>query len=320
MSKIEWTDKTWNPIIGCNKVSQGCDNCYAETIANRLSRIETTRHYRNVVSNGMWNGVTTFVQSQLTKPADWKKPCKIFVCSMGDLFHESIPFSWIDAVFSIMSDNDRHIYQVLTKRPLRVIQFYDWKRNEFGVEWRPKDNVWLGVSVENRDQIKRIDYLFYVYAKVRFISAEPLLGYLNISDYLKSRDPEWRLNWVIAGGESGRKARPVHPEWIRSLRDQCSYYNTPFFFKQWGEWHTDWINMQTKEPVFRMYIDHEQWTRKNWVKKGDSCISLDGKLCKNGLDMKEAKYPVAIMQKVGKSKSGRLLDCKEYKQFPDIDF
>lgn len=316
-TKINWTDETWNPIIGCSKVSAGCDNCYAEKMAIRLSSIESTKIYKNVVVNGAWSGLTVFVQDQLLKPAKWKKPRKIFVCSMGDLFHESIPFPWIDAVFSVMSDNDQHIYQVLTKRPKRMAKFYKWKKLQCGIPWQAKDNVWLGVTVEYSDHIGRIIDLLDIPAKIHFLSLEPLLGPLQISPALHVGtccENENVINWVIAGGESGSNARPMHPEWVRSLRDQCKHAAVPFFFKQWGAWYTDWFNITTTEPIHKMFADFRQWTQKLWVKKGDACIDMDGKLCKCGGDLETATYPVAIMQKTGKD--GNTLDGRKHEEFP----
>ena len=337
-TKIEWTNETWNPIIGCSKISEGCKNCYAERMAGRLSNITKTAYYLKVVEQNRpallvikglpkWNGETQFINQQLLKPTQWKKPRKIFVCSMGDLFHESIPFEWIDVVFSIMSDIDQHIYQVLTKRPFRMQQFYDWKAKQLGVKWQAKDNVWIGVTVESQEQVYRILPLLKVPSKIRFISCEPLLSNIDLYPWLdeyigpsETGHNDWLngLNWVIVGGESGPEARPMHPEWVRSLKNQCKISGTPFFFKQWGEWYTDWLNIQTKEPVFKMYPNYQKFQQKLWVRKGDSCIDMNGKICKNGGDMKTASYPVAIMQKIGKQKSGVILDGKEYKQFPKI--
>lgn len=252
--KISWLNmpgykpETWNPIIGCSKVSPGCDNCYAERMANRLAGIAGNIEYASVIQSdsNKWNGKTTLVDNALTKPLLWKTPRMVFVCSMADLFHESVPFEWINAVFSVMSDLDQHIYVILTKRPERMLEFYDWKCNQHQAEWRPKDNIWIGVTAENQEQFnKRIFYLLKVPAAKRFVSIEPMLGPVDLWKIFPVnseihemnsllRNP--KLDWVICGGESGSKARPMHPAWARSLSEQCKGAQVPFFFKQWGTW------------------------------------------------------------------------------------
>lgn len=273
MSKIEWTEQTWNPIIGCNKLSSGCKNCYAEKMAKRLSEIQATEYYKNVVfrhplavNYGKWNGTTHFVESQLDKPLKRKRPTMYFVCSMGDMFHESVPFEWIDAIFSIMSDCDNHTYQILTKRPKRISDFFQWKWKQCGklnnddfIPWYPKDNIWFGVTAENQEMAnKRIPILLKIPVKIRFISVEPMLeevdltelglpsdkfGFINslygtaFNSKIGGHKTKSKIDWVIYGGESGHNARPMHPDWVRSLRDQCKAANVPFFFKQWGKWY-----------------------------------------------------------------------------------
>lgn len=233
MSKIEWTDKTWNPVTGCTKVSQGCKNCYAERLYERFN------------GKGTFKNVTCH-QNRLSYPARWKRPAMVFVNSMSDLFHEDVPFTFINAVFSVMSDCDRHTYQVLTKRPERMLEFFKWKSEEHGIPWEPKPNVWIGVSVENQEAAdERIPLLLQVPAAVRFLSCEPLLGPLDLKKEMGAYTAGnaspfariWlnKLQWVICGGESGPGARPMHPAWVRVLRDQCKEAGVPFFFKQWGE-------------------------------------------------------------------------------------
>lgn len=240
--------ETWNPIVGCSKVSPGCDNCFAEKQAFIRSFNSNTPQYKNVVVNHPldpryreWNGKTHLVKSALHKPAKWKKPRMIFTVDMGDLFHESTPFEWIDAVFSVMSDNDQHIYVLLTKRPERVVKFYDWKKAQHDILWEPKVNIWFGFTIENQDEANnRLPYFNFFRAAVKFVSIEPMLSPINFSESI-GHSLKWHagglkncISWVICGGETGPKARPMHPDWVRSLRDQCKTAGTPFYFKQWG--------------------------------------------------------------------------------------
>jgi protein gp37 len=208
---IEWTDATWNPVTGCTKISPGCKNCYAERLAVRIRAMGNPR-YRNGFA-------VTFQSDQLELPLRWRQPRRIFVNSMSDLFHESIPESYIQRVFRVMEQAPWHIFQILTKRSKRLAAIAST------LPW--PSNVWQGVSVESVRYLSRVDHLRQVPAAVRFISVEPLLGPI----------PELRLvgiHWVIVGGESGPKHRDVSPEWVRMVRDQCLEANVPFFFKQWG--------------------------------------------------------------------------------------
>ena len=251
MSKIEWTNKTWNPIIGCSKISEGCQNCYAEKMAFRLANIENTEYYASVlkfekgINNGKltppddilkpnWNDNTYFVKSQLKKPLNRKKPTMYFVCSMGDLFHENVPFEWIDNVFSITQKCLHHTFQILTKRPEIMKDYFDSRHIK-----RHYHNIWLGVTTENQKAAnERIPILFQISASKRFISCEPLLEpiNLNVADWLCKGYPGKTmysyLDWVIAGPETGPKARPMQKEWIESLHRQCKDSNTPFFDKK----------------------------------------------------------------------------------------
>ncbi|AGL02462.1 DUF5131 family protein [Desulfoscipio gibsoniae] len=210
-SKIEWTEATWNPVTGCSKISQGCKNCYAERLAKRLHAMGNPR-YKNGFN-------VTLHRDLVSLPLKWKKPRMIFVNSMSDLFHEEIPFEFIKAVFNTMVNADHHIFQVLTKRNKRMIELAPM------LPW--PNNIWMGVTVENQAVINRIHDLRQTPAKIKFISAEPLLS--DLPDF-----PCKGVDWVIAGGESGPGARPMHPDWARSLRDQCQDAGVPFFFKQWG--------------------------------------------------------------------------------------
>lgn len=210
-SSIEWTEATWNPTTGCNKVSPGCAHCYAERFAERWRGIPG-HPYEQGFDIKIWPG-------RLTMPLSWKKPRLIFVNSMSDLFHDEIPLEFIENVFNVMKKADWHQFQVLTKRPHRMLEIANH------IEYWPA-NVWAGVSVESQAWLWRIEVLENIPAKIRFVSCEPLLGPLKL--------PLDNLHWIIVGGESGVGARPMQIEWVRSIREQCLKANVPFFFKQWG--------------------------------------------------------------------------------------
>jgi protein gp37 len=210
-SHIEWTDTTWNPVTGCSKVSQGCKNCYAERLAHRLQAMGLHR-YRNGFD-------VTLHEQAIDEPFRWKKPRKVFVNSMSDLFHEEIPLEYIQRVFAVMSSVPRHTFQILTKRSNRL--------REVAGQLPWPSNVWMGVSVESNDMLFRVTDLEAVPAAVRFLSCEPLLGPL-------SQIPLAHIHWVIVGGESGPGARPMEPSWVQEILHQCRAANVPFFFKQWG--------------------------------------------------------------------------------------
>ena len=212
-SHIEWTEMTWNPVTGCDKVSDGCRYCYAESFARRLQAMGNDK-YRDGFK-------LTLHPDVLQEPFRWKKPRVVFVNSMSDLFHKDVPVDYIRDVFEVMRQNPQHVFQVLTKRA-DVLRYYDSEDQLF---W--PHNVWMGVSVENARNIDRIDLLRQTRAKVKFLSCEPLLGPLS-SMNLDG------IDWVIVGGESGRRARTIDPEWVQEIREQCLAANVPFFFKQWG--------------------------------------------------------------------------------------
>lgn len=292
----KWTPgKVWNPVTGCNKVSQGCKNCYAERIAHRFWG---DRKFTDV----------RFHPERLEEPDHWKKPSRVFVNSMSDLFHEVIPDVAIAQVFDEMISHPRHTFMVLTKRPQRALAFAKW----YGT-WDTTDrNIWMGVSVENQAAAdERIPLLLQMPAAVRFVSCEPLLGpvdldwinykHLTMIDSLTGRNgfpfPHAeggdRIDWVIVGGESGQRARPMHPKWALAIRNQCSMAGTPLFFKQWGEWilaeNTDgWKT--TGDPEFPAL--HPR-LGTCWV-EGDPFI------------------------KVGKKAAGRLLGGREWSDFPKV--
>lgn len=219
-SAIEWTQATWNPTTGCDRVSAGCDHCYAMTLAKRLKAMGQPRYQADgdPRTSGPGFGVTCHPEA-LALPRTWRRPRLVFVNSMSDLFHARVPLEFIQDVFNVMLETPQHTYQLLTKRARRLHRLAPY------LQW--PENVWMGVSVENSDTAGRIDDLRTVPAKVRFLSCEPLIGPL---DALKLDG----ISWVIVGGESGKGARPVKSEWVRSIKDQCEDAGVAFFFKQWG--------------------------------------------------------------------------------------
>lgn len=365
-TKIEWAEKVWNPVTGCSKISPGCENCYAERMAFRLRGrcgYPADEPFRVTLHPG-----------RLEEPIHWWKPDTIFVCSMGDLFHEDVPFSYIAAVFGIMAKCiPHHRFIVLTKRPGRMKEFFEWlyasaadltarpfrrgvpydddkinlfvmqQAREYGARidvmrcW-PLSNVWLGVTAENQEMAdKRIPILLQIPAAVRFVSVEPMLGPINLRKWLfyqmrctKCKDTGWvtglerpclwcnpggefrssvspaekfkpKLDWVICGGETGPDARPMHPDWVRSLRDQCQSAGVPFFFKSWGEW------------VCR------PWSSDNGRKR-ELCLGMDGTsvYAQVGHMMGFRKPGEALMVRVGKKAAGRLLDGRTWEEMPGV--
>jgi protein gp37 len=214
-STIEWTDTTWNPVTGCTKVSKGCDNCYAERFSER---------FRGVAGHPFETGFDlTLRPERVSQPLSWKRPRMVFVNSMSDLFHKKIPASYISQVFDTMERTPWHVYQVLTKRSSLLRKFVN-QRYPSGLA---PQHIWLGVSIEDRAALVRLKHLQETRASIRFVSFEPLLGPVGPVDLTG-------IHWAIAGGESGNKARPVDPLWVRELRDQCVASGVAFFFKQWG--------------------------------------------------------------------------------------
>ncbi len=210
-SKIEWTGSTWNPLTGCTKISEGCRYCYAERMARRLRAMGQPNY-----SNGFR---LTLHEHVLHLPLTWKRPQMVFVNSMSDLFHEDVPFEFVRKVFDIMGRAHMHTFQVLTKRSERLMDLSS------SLLWPP--NVWMGVTLENADYCFRLNHLKETNARIKFLSVEPMLGRISDLDLTG-------IDWVIVGGESGPKARPMQAIWVREIRDLCSTSRTPFFFKQWG--------------------------------------------------------------------------------------
>lgn len=322
-SGIEWTDMTWNPVSGCSKVSQGCKNCYAERV---FPRPYPGRAFTDVRTH----------PDRLDQPLRLRQGRRIFVNSMSDLFHEDVPFEFIADVFAVMACTTRHTYQVLTKRPNRMRDFFVWLAEDTVFDWPeridpvrvwpqwkpandkhggydncgpvwPLQNVWLGVSVEDPPTAaERIRELLQTPAAVRFISAEPLLAAIHIKSYLLDNNlkliengkvpsgPDPAINWVIAGGETGLKARPTHPDWFRSLRDQCADAGTPFFFKQWGEW----------APLHLHKTADSDLNIMKWPASA-------GRRHPNGPEINFER-----MARVGKKAAGRTLDGREHSDLP----
>lgn len=250
-TKIEWAEKSWNPISGCSPVSEGCQNCYAERMAKRLAgRFGYPKDDPFRV---------TLHAERLNDPLKWKKPTKIFVCSMGDLFHPLVKDEWIRFIWWGMVHTKLHQFLILTKRPIRMKEFLEKFYGQFfeRIEFMTPDNIWLGVSVENQKRAdERIPILLQIPAKVRFVSVEPMLGPVDLARIKLSQHTTFdclatyaysnpnhvpyqgnRLDWVILGGETGPGARPMHPDWARSVRDQCQEAGVPFFFKNMGSAH-----------------------------------------------------------------------------------
>jgi protein gp37 len=223
-SSIEWTEATWNPTTGCDRVSPGCDHCYALTLARRLKAMGGAKYQADgdPRTSGPGFGITVHPDA-LELPHRWGTPRVVFVNSMSDLFHAKVPLAFIRDVFAVMADTPRHTYQVLTKRSLRLRRLAD------SIDW--PDNVWMGVSVENAGQLQRVDDLRTVPARVRFLSAEPLLGPLFTPAAALDLTG---IDWVITGGESGAGARACDPDWVRAVRDACASSGVAFFHKQWG--------------------------------------------------------------------------------------
>lgn len=315
-SKIEWTDATWNPITGCSVFSPGCTNCYAMRLAGTRLKHHPSRKglTQDTKAGPVWTGEVRFNEAWLDQPLRWKTPHRIFVVAHGDLFAEAVPDEWIDRVFAVMALAPQHTFQCLTKRAARMREYLSaLEARGAGLcrathrliqgdpgeapPW-PLPNVWLGVSVEDQARAdERIPELLATPTAKRFISAEPLLGEIEVLDWLTG--PGFAgIDWVIAGGESGTGARPMRPDWARSLRDQCQAAGVPFFFKQWGAWlpgeNLGWPLARWQDGVHGSHqsIDHE-W--RHFTTPGE--------------------YG-AFAINIGKRAAGRLLDGRTWDGFP----
>ena len=245
-TQIEWTDATWNPVVGCSIVSAGCTNCYAMEMARRLQAMNIGKYKGLTRRSGkrtIWNGVVREDAAALDIPLRWKKPKTIFVNSMSDLFHERVTDAFILRVWEVMRATPHHHYQVLTKRPERMGALVRSKLSDV------LPNVWLGTSVENSDAVERVDHLRSIPSAIRFVSFEPLIGSIGKIDLTG-------IDWAIVGGESGRSARPIREEWIDEIYDQCLLHQTAFFFKQWGTWGKD-NERRSKKANGRKYRGQE---------------------------------------------------------------
>jgi protein gp37 len=321
-TKISWTERTWNPLAGCTRASEGCDNCYAAVMSHRLEAmaladivngkspgkkakyIGTTSKAKN--GHIAFNGKINLDYDALNEPYAWKKPVMVFVNSMSDLFHKDVPLEFVAKVFQVMVDTPQHTYQVLTKRPERMEGIIDWifSGNEV------PSHIWLGTSVENQEQANiRIPHLIDTNAKIRFLSCEPLLGGIDLAKAMQFTHednegygivPLNYLSWIIAGGESGKKARPVHPNWLRLLRDQCASYDVPYFLKQWGE-----------------YAPAGEWYDTVHCFLMDSRTGMQSPVVGGWKKWNDAKY-YEPMRKFGKKMSGNVLDGKVWQEFPVI--
>lgn len=349
---ISWTDETWNPVVGCSIVSPACTNCYAMAMAARIERMAPAQgrqtHYagttREVKGKPVWTGKLALAPGHvLTAPLRWRRPRRVFVNSMSDLFHEDMPDEWIDRVFAIMALSPQHTFQVLTKRAERMRGYVTslsahaerdsangltayWQTrlcdaNPVGTlpitksdvdralgrfpkfdydpptpSW-PLPNVWLGVSAERQDEADlRIPHLLQTPAAVRFVSAEPLLGPIDFLTWLDG------LDWIIAGGESGPGARPTHPDWVRSIRDQCAAAGVAFHFKQWGEWRygSDFAPDAKVVLLDGRVLDAAR----------DQLLAADR-------DARISDLNPTMMRRVGKARAGRMLDGVIHDAFPE---
>lgn len=324
---ISWADASWNPIVGCTRVSAGCDNCYAIRDANRLAGNPNAKV--SAVFAGLaerrgsgrldWTGEIKTLPERLDIPLGWKRPKRIFVNSQSDLFHHGVPDEFIDRVFNVMGVCEElgrgHVFQVLTKRPARMLDYLRtrghaaWNSGRLGRAAYPPRNVWLGVSVENQATAdERIPLLLQTPAAVRWISAEPLLGPITLARWIPVElrpgidvdidgfywpdgraDPTKHLNWLVVGGESGPNARPMHPAWARAIRDECAVAGVPFHFKQHGAWrHCDEMPLDD----YQDFINRVPWRSDPGPGNG--------------------------FLKLGKHRAGRLLDGVEHNGYPAV--
>jgi protein gp37 len=368
-SSIEWTDATWNPITGCSVVSPGCTNCYAMKLAGGRLQHHPSRAGLTVASKAgpVWNGQVRLNRDWLDQPLRWGRPRRIFVCAHGDLFHEDVPDAWIDQVFARMALSPQHTFQVLTKRAARMRAYvagaFDriviammqlveqgwpivrdtmeafglpWRQPASADDWWPLSNVWLGVSAEDQARAdERIPELLATPAAVRFLSAEPLLGPIDLRTWIgnvhhhpdndvaaaavqavvraaKAKMGFVGLDQVILGGESGRGARPMHPDWARQVRDDCAAASVPFFFKQWGAFS----EFEAGEPNRVVEVGSDEADAILEFLPGRAAwVHADGRVWHRADDLPE-ETPARLMVNVGKKAAGRLLDGRTHDGMP----
>lgn len=365
-SDIEWTDATWNPLAGCTEISPGCQNCYAAVMAHRLEAMGQAKYAgttRKAASGKVvWTGKVNLDPKALAEPLKRRKPTRYFVNSMSDIFHKDVPDHFIAAIFGVMAACKHHTFQVLTKRADAMLGAVRLLENDIDIcgltcgyldsigfergcgsafepdSW-PLPNVWLGVSVENQDcASKRIPLLLQTPAAVRFLSCEPLLGLIDFTDGPGAPDEstmgDWSvlglgIDWVIVGGESGPGARPMHPDWARSLRDQCQAAGVSFFFKQWGEWKPCSDNVDRHYPggspgigdtnqeynfALRRMIKHHKGTRL----VDDQPEGWQPCEIANGMGINGGAEDQLFLVNAGKKAAGRLLDGRLWEEFPEV--
>jgi len=329
MTKIEWTrgddgtpGSTWNPTTGCDRISLGCDNCYALTMAKRLKGMGSAKYQNDgdPRTSGPGFGLTVH-EDVLTEPLRWRKPRRVFVNSMSDLFHARVPAGFITRVWETMQATPQHTYQILTKRPERLARVLGEVHQSLGIT-EPLANVWLGTSVENQKYADlRIPALLRAPAAIRFLSCEPLLGPVDLKQAVRTMGSErghgltasfvhaggccqrfHGIDWVIVGGESGPGARPMHPDWARWLRDQCQDADVPFFFKQHGDWAPLHSPLDYATNDDRVQVMHP-----------------DGRLCGRpwrGWKVQRGHEQSEVIRRYGKKAAGRELDGRTWDEFP----
>ncbi|GAB6125051.1 phage Gp37/Gp68 family protein [Humidesulfovibrio idahonensis] len=348
-----WWTKSWNPVIGCTKCSPACDNCYAE-------RLHTQRHQALLAGKKMPDcyrrpfDMPCFVTARINEPLHWRKPQRIFVGNMGDLFHENFAFEWLDFIFGTMAACQQHTFMLLTKRPERMAAYIQDLSGRYGPVWPhpltgkrkpcfPLPNVWLGTTIWDQASADRaVPILLSTPAAKRFVSVEPMLGPVSLAkayrylggDWLYPLQPQsarekiqadgppsdpqgWpSLDWVICGGETGPGARPMHPDWPCKLRDDCEAAGVPFFFKQWGEWGPTHVNGHG--PVWWSFENYSHYCAKahTHMSKGDKLICPDGHIPTDGREDGKS-YPMYPTRRVGKAKAGRVLDGRTWEEVPN---